>query len=194
MQPQAGTSGSIIWNLGDLAAPGNHPLQVAVQVRSDLTLGSTFSSVLTVTDGLGNVTQLRRTSRVGRYDRANPKTGTNGAFRAVISAPRQVAAGAAPRYTITIHSTAPASGLDVRSLLPAGVQVDAMQPAGTISTSDGGTTVVEWRFTNPSRTTKLRLYTHTDSSLLSGEVLENFVDVADGVHDQVMVVGTTMIR
>jgi hypothetical protein len=194
--PDVGSSGGVVfWNLGDLTGPTNAPLQVAVQVRTDLKLGVQFTSFMHLTNGNGDVVDLSRLSRVGKYDKPDSKTGDNGQLHVSIAAPRQVKAGGILRYGLTVRSKVAGSDLIVRSQLPPGVLVDSAQPtAGSVDVPGDSPGVVEWHIPNAPKTTKLRLFAHTSGSLPSGLFLDNFTQADDGQSTPVVVVGETMIQ
>ena len=191
--PAAGASGTVTWNFGDLTGPSHQQIQVVARVRDDLLLQTQFTSTLHVENGLGEVVDLSRLSRVGIYDKPSSKSGKNAAFKASITAPKQLKAGAALRYTLTVHGHTPIASLRVRGLLSAGIQVDSVQPAGSVDAPGDTPGVIEWNVSG-GKTTKFRVYAHINSNLVSGAILENFVEVSDGVNDPVVVVGTTLIQ
>ena len=195
--PAQGESGVITWELGDLTGPSNLPIQVIVEVGEDETNGSEFTADLFVTNDFGEEFNLSRTSRVGRNNRDRPRKGSSDGFRASGTAFRKVNAGATMRYRMTIRSfdKAGLNSLQVRSVLPVGLSyISSSVTPLSVNTPGDSAGLVEWQMSNVPRKLRLELVVRSDSSLASRTVLNNVVELSDGVTDAVVLILSTTVR
>jgi len=181
--PDVGQSGRIYWDLGDITGPANYPMNVKVRVRSGGTLGTQFTAYLHVVNGFGEVFDLQRLSRVGRFDSPDANRIKNDAFVMAVTASRLVRPGDKLKYRISASSylkerfTSPS----ITMLMPDGVIFgSASVTPSSVEPQENGSTLVTWNLPTPEKkSVKIQVTANAGPNIKPGDVLATFVRLSD---------------